>query len=88
MHCRLWFWSVRNPAPRIIAWGEGDTIRSAAAACFAPLDDPGWRTKITPEGQLYLLRADDSAGYCCELSGGPGPSGIPAGRPKRVRERL
>jgi uncharacterized hydantoinase/oxoprolinase family protein len=79
MHVKLWFWSKKNPMPRIVAHGVGDTLVRAAIACFAPVGEKTW-CREDRDGQLYLTHGE--SGYCCEPDDGPGP------RFRKSRERL
>jgi hypothetical protein len=82
MMCRLWFWTEKNPKPRILDTGEGTTLEHAAFVCLAPVDQPAWK-KERRNGQLYISRG--LTGYCCESVDGPGPNlGPPIGK-KRLR---
>ena len=90
MYCRLWFWTFEHP-PRIIAHGDGDTIRQAMSYMFAPIGQSGWKFSIE-DGDVYLRRGNGS-GYCGQEVRGdrdiecPRAPKISPGRAKPVLDR-
>lgn len=77
MFIKLWFWSLENPVPRVIAHGDGNTLVGAAAGCFAPVSELGWRREYVGDEQLYLIAKNRPVGYLAEVVHGddstPGP---------------